>query len=86
MTGARTAQSTPEGGASGGRPAAQDAAAGTGLAAIDLVGVAKEFSARRGSVAAVCGVVDGPGGGRWLIYVAGCWGERDNDARDATDW
>ncbi len=52
MTGARTAQSTPEGETSGGRPAASDAG-GSDLAAIDLVGVAKEFTARHGNVAAV---------------------------------
>src|SRR6266480_4367385 len=53
MTGAQTARSTPEGETSGGRPAAQDAEGQGGLAAIDLVGVAKDFSGRRGSVAAV---------------------------------
>jgi spermidine/putrescine transport system ATP-binding protein len=53
MTGARTAQSTPEGETSGGRSVAQDAAGGCSLTAIDLVGVAKEFTARRSSVAAV---------------------------------
>jgi spermidine/putrescine transport system ATP-binding protein len=53
MTGARTARSTPEGDTSGGRTAAQDAGGQDGLAAIDLVGVAKDFSARHGSVAAV---------------------------------
>jgi spermidine/putrescine transport system ATP-binding protein len=53
MTGARTAQSTPEGETSGGRSAAQDAADGSTVAAIDLIGVAKEFTARHTSVAAV---------------------------------
>jgi spermidine/putrescine transport system ATP-binding protein len=53
MTGARTVRSTPEGETSGGRSAAQDAGAQDGLAAIDLVGVAKDFSARHGSVTAV---------------------------------
>jgi spermidine/putrescine transport system ATP-binding protein len=53
MTGAQTARSTPGGETSGGRPAARDAEGQGGLAAIDLVGVAKDFSGRRGSVAAV---------------------------------
>jgi spermidine/putrescine transport system ATP-binding protein len=53
MTGAQTARSTPEGGTSGGRSAAQDVEGQDGLAAIDLVGVAKDFSARHGHVAAV---------------------------------
>jgi spermidine/putrescine transport system ATP-binding protein len=53
MTGARTTRSTPEGETSGGRSAVVDAGAADGLAAIDLVGVAKDFSARHGSVAAV---------------------------------
>ena len=53
MTDARTARGTPEGEASDRRSAARDAVADGSLAAIDLVGVAKEFSARRGSVAAV---------------------------------
>src|ERR1700748_1155402 len=53
MTGAQTARTTPEGGTSGGRSAAQHAEGQDGLVAIDLVGVAKDFSARHGSVAAV---------------------------------
>ncbi|MDR3034616.1 MAG: spermidine/putrescine ABC transporter ATP-binding protein, partial [Kitasatospora sp.] len=53
MTGAQTARTTPGGDTSDGRSAAQDAVDQDGLAAIDLVGVAKEFSARHGSVAAV---------------------------------
>jgi spermidine/putrescine transport system ATP-binding protein len=53
MTGAQTARSTPGGETSGGRTAAGDAESQGGLAAIDLVGVAKDFSARHGSVAAV---------------------------------
>ena len=53
MTDARTARGTPEGETSDRRSAARDAVADGSLAAIDLVGVAKEFSARRGSVAAV---------------------------------
>src|SRR5487761_1764139 len=56
MTGARTAESMPGGETSGARADAQDAALDSNLAAIDLVGVAKEFSARHGDVAAVRGV------------------------------
>ena len=60
MTGARTARGTPagsttrpQGGTSGDRSSERATSAGDGLAAIDLVGVAKDFSARHGSVAAV---------------------------------
>jgi spermidine/putrescine transport system ATP-binding protein len=60
MTGARTARGMPEGsttsprgGTSGDRSSERGTSAGDGLAAIDLVGVAKEFSARHGNVAAV---------------------------------
>ena len=53
MTDARTARGTPEGETSDRHSVARDAAADGSVAAIDLVGVAKEFSARRGSVAAV---------------------------------
>ena len=53
MTGAQTARPAPEGETSGGPSAAQDAGGQDSLAAIDLVGVAKDFSARHGSVAAV---------------------------------
>src|SRR5487761_1570664 len=56
MTGARTAESMPGGETSGARADAQDAALDSNMAAIDLVGVAKEFSARHGDVAAVRGV------------------------------
>jgi spermidine/putrescine transport system ATP-binding protein len=54
-TGARTAESAPEAMASGARSAPPDAG-GNSQAAIDLVGVAKDFTARHGDVAAVRGI------------------------------
>jgi spermidine/putrescine transport system ATP-binding protein len=56
MTGAQTAQSSPEDETSGARSPLQDAAGGSSPPAIDLVGVAKDFTARHGAVAAVRGV------------------------------
>jgi spermidine/putrescine transport system ATP-binding protein len=53
MTDTRAARNTPED--AGGDRSARDAPSGS-PAAIDLVGVAKEFTARRGAVAAVRGV------------------------------
>ena len=54
-TGARTAESAAEAMVSGARSAPQDAGESS-LAAIDLIGVAKDFTARHGDVAAVRGV------------------------------
>ena len=56
MTGARTAESSPGGETSDTRTDLQEASGRGSLAAIDLVGVAKEFAARHGDVAAVRGV------------------------------
>src|SRR5487761_1293622 len=56
MTGARTAESMPGGETSGARADAQDAALDSNLAAIDLVGVVKEFHAHGEVVAAVAGI------------------------------
>jgi spermidine/putrescine transport system ATP-binding protein len=71
MAGTRAVQNTPED-ASGGRSAREPSDGG--LAAIDLVGVAKEFTARHGAVAAVRGVDLQIGRGEFfsLLGPSGC--------------